>query len=145
MYELNRINITGSTVKKPEIMKKDENGEPSTVTFNLSQAYYDRKQKKNVPQYIHCVAFGKVAKRLMTNKKESGEPLVERHTHLSITGKLVANPTSKNGMYYENISVMIEDFSVIPGKTQKETKSSSEMKAAESTSSYGSENADIPF
>lgn len=144
MYELNRINLTGSTVKKPEIMKKDENGEPSTVTFNLSQAYYDRKQKKNVPQYIHCVAFGKVAKRLMTNKKDSGEPLVERHTHLSITGKLVANPTSKNGVYYENVSVMIEDFSVIPGKTQEETKSS-EMKAAETASSYGSENADIPF
>ena len=145
MYELNRINITGSTVKKPEIMKKDESGEPSTVTFNLSQAYYDRKQKKNVPQYIHCVAFGKVAKRLMTNKKD-GEPLVERHTHLSITGKLVANPASKNGVYYENVSVMIEDFSVIPGKTQEETKSS-EMKAAETASSYGSENADadIPF
>lgn len=145
MYELNRINLTGSTVKKPEIMKKNESGEPSTVTFNLSQAYYDRKQKKNVPQYIHCVAFGKVAKRLMTNKKDNGEPLVERHTHLSITGKLVANPTSKNGVYYENVSVMIEDFSVIPGKTQEETKSSSEMKAAEPASSYGSENADIPF
>ena len=143
MYELNRINITGSTVKKPEIMKKDESGEPSTVTFNLSQAYYDRKQKKNVPQYIHCVAFGKVAKRLMTNKKD-GEHLVERHTHLSITGKLVANPASKNGVYYENVSVMIEDFSVIPGKTQEETKSS-DMKAAETASSYGSENADIPF
>ena len=80
----------------------------------------------------------------MTNKKESGDPLVERHTHLSFTGKLVANPTSKNGVYYENVSVMIEDFSVIPGKTQEKTKSS-EMKAAESTSSYGSENADIPF
>ena len=143
MFELNRINLTGSTVKKPEIMKKNESGEPSTVIFNLSQAYYDRKQKKNVPQYIHCVAFGKVAKRLMT-KKGSGEPLVERHTHLSITGKLVANPTSKNGVYYENVSVMIEDFSVIPGKTQEETKSS-DMKAAEIASSYGSENADIPF
>ena len=39
---------------------------------------------------------------------------------------------------------MIEDFSVIPGKTQEESKSSN-MKAAETASSYGSENTDIPF
>lgn len=124
MYELNRINITGFTINDPTAKFMNENGKPSLVTFCIKQKVWHMGKEEE--QLINCKATGKVAERLLACGKDGKTRVVAKFTHLSIDGKLTATPKTKEGKYYENVEVLVEDFGVIPKASKKQEEHVSE-------------------
>lgn len=118
MYELNRINLTGFTINDPAAKFMNENGKPGLVTFCIKQKVWHMGKEEE--QLINCKATGKVAERLLACEKDSKTRVVAKFTHLSIDGKLTAAPKTKDGKYYENVEVFVEDFGIIPRASKNE-------------------------
>lgn len=141
MYELNRINITGFTINDPTSKFINENGKPSLVTFCIKQKVWHMGKEEE--QLINCKATGKVAERLLACEKDGKTRVVAKFTHLSIDGKLTATPKTKDGKYYENVEILVEDFGVIP-KASKHVSAPTPAPVREEAPACVA-NGDIPF
>lgn len=147
MFELNRINLTGFTINDPAAKFINENGKPGLVTFCIKQKVWHMGKEEE--QLINCKAAGKVAERLLACEKDGKTRIVAKFTHLSIDGKLTAAPKTKDGKYYENVEVFVEDFGIIPraskNEQQKEHVSAPTPALVREESPACVANGDIPF
>ena len=78
-----------------------------------------------------------MVKRILAKCKD-GSLLIEKGTRLTVTGKLTVRKNTKDGVTYENVSVIVTDFSV-SGKAKPKDEEASAPAPAEATSS------DMPF
>ena len=147
MFELNRINLTGFTINDPAAKFMNENGKPGLVTFCIKQKVWHMGKEEE--QLINCKATGKVAERLLACEKDGKTRVVAKFTHLSIDGKLTAAQKTKDGKYYENVEVFVEDFGIIPraskNEQQKEHVSAPTPAPVREESPACVANGDIPF
>lgn len=147
MFELNRINLTGFTINDPKEKFINEDGKPGLVTFCIKQKVWHMGKEEE--QLINCKATGKVAERLLACGKDGKTRVVAKFTHLSIDGKLTAAPKTKDGKYYENVEVLVEDFGIIPkaskNKQQEEHVSAPTPAPVREEAPACVANGDIPF
>ena len=116
-------------------------GDKSGVHFDIGHQIYHPKTEKEEAHYtsefFHCVALGGMVKRILAKCKD-GSPLIEKGTRLTVTGKLTVRKNTKGDVTYENVSIVVTDFSV-SGKAKPKDNEASAPAHAEATSS------DIPF
>ena len=116
-------------------------GDKSGVHFDIGHQVYHPKTEKEEAHYtsefFHCVALGGMVKRILAKCKD-GSTLIEKGTRLTVTGKLTVRKNTKDGVTYENVSVIVTDFSV-SGKAKPKDEGASAPAPAEAASS------DIPF
>ena len=116
MLEMNRITISGYVfLKKNEngpaikVKAKNENGDPSMVTFDLYQSVFTGKQGDKKGYFFHCMGLGSVAQRLVKAAKA--------RCHITIDGKLQVRTNETNGKKFVNTNIIVDDFSVAPATT----------------------------
>lgn len=145
MFELNRINLTGFTINDPAAKFINENGKAGLVTFCIKQKVWHMGKEEE--QLINCKATGKVAERLLACEKDGKTRIVAKFTHLSIDGKLTAAPKTKDGKYYENVEILVEDFGIIPraSKNEKQNVPAPTPAPVREESPACVANGDIPF
>ena len=88
-------------------------------------------------EFFHCVALGGMVKRILAKCKD-GSPLIEKGTRLTVSGKLAVRKNKQGDVTYENVSIVVTDFSV-SGKAKPKAEEGSTPAPAEAASS------DIPF
>ena len=113
---MNRITISGYVfLKKNEngpaikVKAKNENGDPSMVTFDLYQSVFTGKQGDKKGYFFHCMGLGSVAQRLVKAAKA--------RCHITIDGKLQVRTNETNGKKFVNTNIIVDDFSVAPATT----------------------------
>ena len=116
MLEMNRITISGYVfLKKNEngpaikVKAKNENGDPSMVTFDLYQSVFTGNQGDKKGYFFHCMGLGSVAQRLVKAAKA--------RCHITIDGKLQVRTNETNGKKFVNTNIIVDDFSVAPATT----------------------------
>ena len=112
------------------------------VRFDLGHQVYHPKTESAEAHYtsefFHCVALGGTVKRILAKCKD-GSPLIEKGTRLTVSGKLTIRKNTKDGVTYENVSIVVTDFSV-SGKAKPKAEEASAPAPAEAAAS-----SDIPF
>ena len=116
-------------------------GDKTGVHLDLRNLVYHPKTYKEEAHYtsefFHCVALGGMVKRILAKCKD-GSPLIEKGTRLGVTGKLTVRKNKHGDVTYENVSIVVTDFSV-SGKAKVKDAAAPEAAAAEAASN------DIPF
>ena len=135
---INNVNVEGFVAKVNKfVYNRDKTG----VHFDIGHQIYHPKTEKEEAHYtsefFHCVALGGMVKRILAKCKD-GSPLIEKGTRLTVTGKLTVRKNTKDGVTYENVSVIVTDFSV-SSKAKPKDEAAPEAAAAEAASN------DIPF
>ena len=135
---INNVNVEGYVAKISNFVYA---GDKTGVHFDLGHQVYHGKTENSEAHYtsefFHCVALGGMVKRILAKCKD-GSPLIEKGTRLTVTGKLTVRKNTKNGVTYENVSVIVTDFSV-SGKAKPKAEEGSTTAPAEAASS------DMPF
>ena len=89
-------------------------GNKTGVHFDLGHQVYHPKTKNSEAHYtsefFHCVALGGTVKRLLTECKD-GNPLLEVGIQMTVSGKLNVCKNKKGEITYENVSIIVIDFS----------------------------------
>ena len=133
----NRIIMEGFVAKIKNFVYA---GDKTGVHFDLGHQVYHPKTKNSEAHYtsefFHCVALGGMVKRILA-KRQNGSPIIEVGTRMIVTGKLTVRKNTKDGVTYENVSVIVTDFSV-SGKAKPKDEAAPEAAAADAAS-------DIPF
>ena len=135
---INNVNVAGFVAKANTFVY---HGDKTGVNFDLGHQVYHPKTEKEEAHYtsefFHCVALGGMVKRILAKCKD-GSSLIEKGVRLTVTGKLTVRKNTKDGVTYENVSIVVTDFSV-SGKAKAKAEAAPEAAAAEAASN------DIPF
>ena len=90
-------------------------GDRTGVHFDLENRVYHPKTEKEAAHLtkmvFHCVALGGTVKRLLAECKD-GNPLLEVGIQMKVSGKLNVCKNKKGEITYENVSIIVIDFSV---------------------------------
>ena len=136
---INNVNVEGYVAKVNTFVY---HGDKTGVNFDLGHQVYHPKTEKEEAHYtsefFHCVALGGMVKRILA-KCHDGNPLIEKGTRLTVTGKLTVRKNTKGDVTYENVSIVVTDFSV-SGKAKAKAEEASAPAPAEAAAS-----SDIPF
>lgn len=135
---INNVTVEGYVAKISNFVYA---GDKTGVHFDLGHQVYHPKTEKEESHYtsefFHCVVLGGMVKRILA-KRQDGSLLIEKGTRLTVTGKLTVRKNTKDGVTYENVSVIVTDFSV-SGKAKPKNEEASAPAPAEAASS------DMPF
>ena len=135
---INNVNVEGYVAKISNFVYA---GDKTGVHFDLGHQVYHPKTEKEEAHYtsefFHCIALGGMVKRILAKCKD-GSPLIEKGTRLTVTGKLTVRKNTKDDVTYENVSIVVTDFSV-SGKAKPKDEEASAPAPAEAASS------DMPF
>ena len=135
---INNVNVEGYVAKvNTFVYNRDKTG----VHFDIGHQIYHPKTEKEEAHYtsefFHCVALGGMVKRILAKCKD-GSPLIEKGTRLTVSGKLAVRKNKQGDVTYENVSIVVTDFSV-SGKAKPKDDEASAPAPAEAASS------DMPF
>ena len=109
---INNVNVEGFVAKvNTFVYNRDKTG----VHFDIGHQIYHPKTEKEEAHYtsefFHCVALGGMVKRILAKCKD-GNPLIEVGTRMTVSGKLTTRQNKKGEVTYENVSIVVTDFSV---------------------------------
>lgn len=134
---INNVTVEGYVAKISNFVYA---GDKTGVHFDLGHQVYHGKTENSEAHYtsefFHCVALGGMVKRILA-KRQDGSPLIEVGTRMTVSGKLTVRKNKKGEVTYENVSIVVTDFSV-SGKKPKAEEASAPA-SAEAASS------DMPF
>ena len=135
---INNVTVEGYVAKISNFVYS---GDKTGVHFDLGHQVYHGKTENSEAHYtsefFHCVALGGMVKRILA-KRQDGSPLIEVGTRMTVSGKLTVRKNKKGEVTYENVSIVITDFS-ISGKAKLKDEEASAPAPAEAASS------DMPF
>ena len=135
---INNVTVEGYVAKISNFVYS---GDKTGVHFDLGHQVYHGKTENSEAHYtsefFHCVALGGMVKRILA-KRQDGSPLIEVGTRMTVSGKLTVRKNKKGEVTYENVSIVVTDFS-ISGKAKPKDDEASAPAPAEAASS------DIPF
>ena len=86
-------------------------GDRTGVHFDLENRVYHPKTAHLTKMVFHCVALGGTVKRLLAECKD-GNPLLEVGIQMTVSGTLNVCKNKKGEITYENVSIIVTDFSV---------------------------------
>ena len=134
---INNVTVEGYVAKISNFVYS---GDKTGVHFDLGHQVYHGKTENSEAHYtsefFHCVALGGMVKRILA-KRQDGSPLIEVGTRMTVSGKLTVRKNKKGEVTYENVSIVVTDFSVSGKKPKAE--GASAPAPAEAASS------DMPF
>ena len=137
---INNVNVEGYVAKVNTFVY---NGDKTGIHFDIGHQVYHPKTESAEAHYtsefFHCVALGGMVKRILAKCKD-GSPLIEKGTRLTVTGKLTVRKNTKDDVTYENVSVIVTDFSVSGKAKPKDNGAAPEAAAANAAS-----DSDMPF
>ena len=132
---INNVTVEGYVAKISNFVYA---GDKTGVHFDLGHQVYHGKTENSEAHYtsefFHCVALGGMVKRILA-KRQDGSPLIEVGTRMTVSGKLTVRKNKKGEVTYENVSIVVTDFSV-SGKAKPKDEEAAPAEAASS---------DIPF
>ena len=135
---INNVTVEGYVAKISNFVYS---GDKTGVHFDLGHQVYHGKTENSEAHYtsefFHCVALGGMVKRILA-KRQDGSPLIEVGTRMTVSGKLTVRKNKKGEVTYENVSIVVTDFSV-SGKAKPKDEEASAPAPAEAASS------DMPF
>jgi single-stranded DNA-binding protein len=127
MRIINEVRLSGRTTGEINTKLIGVGDKPMTMAyFDIAQNYIN-KNKKNV-MYFHCVAWNKVAEKLMGLPKGS-QILIEK-------GQLMHSVYKKNGHTYNNVQVMVNEFIVLNENNKSVVEMEKELEQAEDIATY---------
>lgn len=134
---INNVTVEGYVAKISNFVYA---GDKTGIHFDLGHQVYHGKTENSEAHYtsefFHCVALGGMVKRILA-KRQDGSPLIEVGTRMTVSGKLTVRKNKKGEVTYENVSIVVTDFSVSCKKPKAEEASA--PAPAEAASS------DMPF
>lgn len=134
---INNVTVEGYVAKISNFVYA---GDKTGVHFDLGHQVYHGKTENSEAHYtsefFHCVALGGMVKRILA-KRQDGSPLIEVGTRMIVSGKLTVRKNKKGEVTYENVSIVVTDFSV-SGKKPKAEEASAPAPAEAASS-------DMPF
>lgn len=134
---INNVTVEGYVAKISNFVYS---GDKTGVHFDLGHQVYHGKTENSEAHYtsefFHCVALGGMVKRILA-KRQDGSPLIEVGTRMTVSGKLTVRKNKKGEVTYENVSIVVTDFSV-SGKKPKDEEASAPAPAEAASS-------DMPF
>lgn len=134
---INNVTVEGYVAKISNFVYA---GDKTGVHFDLGHQVYHGKTENSEAHYtsefFHCVALGGMVKRILA-KRQDGSPLIEVGTRITVSGKLTVRKNKKGEVTYENVSIVVTDFSV-SGKKLKAEEASAPAPAEAASS-------DMPF
>lgn len=124
---VNEVRLSGRTTREIAVKKVGLGDEPMTMAyFDIAQNY--KNKGKQIVMYFHCVAWDKVAERLIGLPKGS-EILIQK-------GFLSHSVYKKEGKTYNNIQIIISDFIIVNENTKAEEEMERELEQAEDITTY---------
>ena len=134
---INNVTVEGYVAKISNFVYA---GDKTGVHFDLGHQVYHGKTENSEAHYtsefFHCVALGGMVKRILA-KRQDGSQLIEVGTRMTVSGKLTVRKNKKGEVTYENVSIVVTDFSV-SGKKPKAEEASAPTPAEAASS-------DMPF
>lgn len=117
---INNVTVEGYVAKISNFVYA---GDKTGVHFDLGHQVYHGKTENSEAHYtsefFHCVALGGMVKRILA-KRQDGSPLIEVGTRMTVSGKLTVRKNKKGEVTYENVSIVVTDFSVSGKKPKAE-------------------------
>lgn len=124
---INQVRLSGRTTAEIKTKMIGVGDKPMTIAyFDIAQNYIN-KNKKNV-MYFHCVAWNKVAEKLMGLPKGS-QIIIEK-------GQLMHSVYKKDGHTYNNVQIMVNEFIVLSESNTAVTEMEKELEQAEDIATY---------
>ena len=107
---MNKIEIMGRMVKDIELKKgKNDN------TYGVFTLAVNRKENKEITDFVDCVAFGKLAEVI--------KEYTEKGNRLIVTGSLHFDKyVDKEGNQKTSVNVIVDDFFFVDFKVKKDEK-----------------------